>query len=193
METKETTKDVKQYEMTLPNGIGVYCGTYRKYNDGNLFGMWIDLEQFTYAEDFFDVCRELHGDEEDPEFMFQDFQGFPEEFYHESMNIDDIQKILDYIALDDNDKEMIEDYCQCFGGDLEDFGELLDKANGRYQGKYDSFSEFASSRADEDIACMSVRGATEWFERYFDYDAYERDLQYDYCIGDNGCGFCSSY
>lgn len=24
----------------------VYCGTYAKYNDGNLFGKWIDLDDF---------------------------------------------------------------------------------------------------------------------------------------------------
>lgn len=92
-------KDVLNYEMQDANGAGLYCGTYRKYNNGSLYGMWIDLEQFTDAEDFFEVCDKLHEDEQFPEFMFQDFQGFPEEFYHESMNADDVQKILDYLQL----------------------------------------------------------------------------------------------
>lgn len=53
--------ELKQYEMT--GEAGLYVGTYKKYNEGSLFGMWIGLEQFTDAEDFFEVCRQLHEDE----------------------------------------------------------------------------------------------------------------------------------
>lgn len=86
--------NLADYKMTDASGVGVYVGTYAKYNSGSLFGMWIDLERVSCADEFFEVCRELHKDEEDPEFMFQDYQGFPEELYHESMSVEDVEKFL---------------------------------------------------------------------------------------------------
>ena len=179
-------EELKQYACSNGDGVCLYCGTYKKYNNGSLYGMWIDLEQFTDAEDFFEVCRQLHDDEDDPEFMFQDFQGFPEELYHESMNADDVQKILDYLQLDEDEREMLDAYCECFGGDATDFEELLDKARERNCGQWDSFKDFANTIADEQISCLSMGKSTEFFERYFDYDAFARDLECDYYISESG-------
>lgn len=184
-------KDVLNYEMQDANGAGLCCGTYRKYNNGSLYGMWIDLEQFTDEDDFFEVCRQLHEDESDPEFMFQDFQCFPEEFYHESMNADDVQKILDYLQLDEDEREMINAYCECFGGYVTDFEELLDKARERNCGRWDSFRDFADTIADEEISNHSCGKTIEFFERYFDYEAFARDLECDYYVSDNGYIFRS--
>ena len=56
----------------------LYVGTYAKYNNGSIAGEWVDLEQFDNAEDFYKYCKKLHKDEHDPEFMFQDFQDWPD-------------------------------------------------------------------------------------------------------------------
>lgn len=181
--------NLDEYKMTTLDGAGVYVGTYRKYNEGSFFGMWINLEQFTDADDFFDVCRELHKDEDDPEFMFQCYRGFPEEFYHESMSVNDVQKILDYLQLDEDEREMLDAYCECFGDDLTEFDDLLDKARERNMGHWDSFRDFSDHMADEDIACHSCGKETEFFERYFDYEGYSRDLEMDYYTSDNGYVF----
>ena len=69
--------NLADYKMTDASGIGIYVGTYAKYNSGSIFGMWIDLESVSDAYEFFEVCRALHSDEADPEFMMQDYQGFP--------------------------------------------------------------------------------------------------------------------
>ena len=50
----------------------VYVGTYAKYNNGNLFGEWLELDDYSDEDEFLEACRELHSDEEDPELMFQD-------------------------------------------------------------------------------------------------------------------------
>lgn len=56
----------------------VYIGTYKKYNSGNLKGVWLNLDNYsTYAE-FLDACKEAHKDEADPEYMIQDTEGFPD-------------------------------------------------------------------------------------------------------------------
>ena len=39
----------------------VYVGTYAKYNNGSLFGAWLDLSDYSDKEEFYEACRELHG------------------------------------------------------------------------------------------------------------------------------------
>lgn len=62
----------------------VYCGTYDKYNAGNLGGGWLQLADYDTNEEFLKKCKELHKDEPDPEFMYQDTECMPPEFYSES-------------------------------------------------------------------------------------------------------------
>ena len=62
----------------------VYVGTYAKYNDGSLFGMWVDLVKCGDYDTFMEVCHNLHADEEDPELMYQDYECFPSAWYSES-------------------------------------------------------------------------------------------------------------
>ena len=34
------------YGSELDGNPSVYCGTYRKYNNGSLFGLWLDITKF---------------------------------------------------------------------------------------------------------------------------------------------------
>ena len=63
---------------TALSEASVYVGTYGKYNNGSLFGAWLDLSDYADKEEFYEACRELHKDEEDAEFMFQDYENIPE-------------------------------------------------------------------------------------------------------------------
>lgn len=47
----------------------VYVGTYGKYNDGSLCGLWIDLSSFDDYDEFINFCYAIHSDESDPELM----------------------------------------------------------------------------------------------------------------------------
>ena len=62
----------------------VYVGTYAKYNNGSLSGAWLDLSDYSDKEEFYEACRELHKDEEDAEYMFQDWENVPEGLIGES-------------------------------------------------------------------------------------------------------------
>jgi len=62
----------------------IYVGTYKKYNEGSLFGEWVDLDKFSSKEEFIEHIEALHKDEDDPEFMFQDWEEIPEQFICES-------------------------------------------------------------------------------------------------------------
>ncbi len=73
----------------------VYVGTFGKYAAGSLRGKWLDLEDYNDKDEFTKACKELHKDEADPEFMFNDHEV--ERKQEESLSaasIDDLQQML---------------------------------------------------------------------------------------------------
>jgi antirestriction protein len=98
----------------------LYCGTYAKYNDGSIGGKWLRLTDYPDAEAFLQACRELHRDEADPEFMFQDFEGFPKELYSESLSPDELNKLYDWVNLSHDDRELLAEYLDATGYPLAD-------------------------------------------------------------------------
>lgn len=106
---KEQFESVSSYIVDyLWDQPAIYCGTYKKYNEGSLFGAWLDLRTFDSYEEFIDVCKQLHADEEDPELMFQDYQCFPAEWYSEScMDEEVFDKIIAFIQMDDDNRKRL--------------------------------------------------------------------------------------
>lgn len=146
----------------------IYCGTYKKYNEGSLFGAWLDLRTFDSYEEFMDVCHQLHADEKDPEFMFQDYQCFPEYWYSEScMGEEVFNKIIAFIHLEDDRQKAFKAYVSATGNDsISDFEE-------DYEGEYDSEEDFASYIVSESYDLERMMGN---LAMYFDYKAFARDL-----------------
>ena len=163
------------YGSNVSGNPSIYCGTYGKYNDGDISGMWLDLTKFCDYEEFMDVCRQLHIDEEDPELMFQDYDSFPAEFYSEScMDEDTFDKIQQYGNLSSSMKEAMDDYLE-LGMDFD-----LDNFYEAYQGKWDSEEEFAEHQLDSCYPDMP-----EFARRYFDIGQFARDLfNFDYTFID---------
>ena len=167
------------YGSNVSGNPSIYCGTYGKYNDGDISGMWLDLTKFCDYEEFMDVCRQLHIDEEDPELMFQDYDSFPAEFYSEScIDEDTFDKIQQYGNLSSSMKEAMDDYLE-LGMDFD-----LDNFYEAYQGKWDSKEEFAQNLIDELYDIENMMGS---LARYFDYATFADDLfDTDYSMGENG-------
>lgn len=170
------------YGSELDGNPSVYCGTYAKYNEGSLYGLWLDLTSFDSYDEFIEVCNQLHADEVDPELMFQDFGGFPSCLYSEScMDEETFDKIIEYANLSENEQEALDDYLSFHDFDIEEF-------KCRYQGKWSSEIEFAEHIVNEfyDLDKMGI------LAQYFDYEAYARDIfSSSYDMGDNGHVFCS--
>ena len=155
----------------------IYVSTYAKYNDGSLEGEWVDLTDFDTYEDFVDYCSELHKDENDPEFMVQDFENFPKKWYHESglPSEDEFNKINEYYLMSDIEKSAYEAFIDCTDNeDIDDFHEA-------YQGQFESASDFAYDLVDS-LGWDGI--GSNAIDMYFDYDAFGRDLMFDYHIGD---------
>lgn len=149
----------------------LYVGTFKKYNNGDLTGAWLDLEDYADLEDFYAACHELHKDEDDPELMFQDYDDGPEFLYSESAPLRG--DIYDFIEMDDDDKEMVEAYIQNVGltGTI---SEVIDEARDAHQGQWGSFEEFVEQLYEVNYDIPSH------LQGYIDWKAVARDLRCDY-------------
>jgi antirestriction protein len=177
---EELDAAIKEHRSSLDEDPSIYCGTYAKYNNGSLSGLWIDLSSFDDYDEFIDFCKALHADEEDPELMFQDYQGFPKYLYCESyLSREDFESIQEYVDICQRaGKEVADDCIEC-DVSLRDFDDA-------YCGMWDSEEDYARNLV-EDCYDLSQMGE---LARYFDYEAFARDLfMYDYTIGPNGSVF----
>lgn len=91
----------------------VYCGTYKKYNEGSLDGGWLRLGRYQNGAAFLEACKKLHADESDPEFMYQDSEYLPDEFYSESCIYPEVFEVIQAIKQMNSDKQAaFADFCE---------------------------------------------------------------------------------
>ena len=141
----------------------VYVGTYGKYNNGSLSGAWLDLSDYSDKEEFYEACRELHKDEEDAEYMFQDWENVPEGLIGESWISEN------FFAL----RDAVEDLSE------EDADDLIKAFQDEYIGQYDDEETYATQIIAE---CYEL---PDFAETYFDYQRFARDLfMFDYWFDD---------
>lgn len=172
-----------EYEAHTAHGDApaLYVGTYGKYNDGSLFGQWVDIASFDDYDEFRDYLYQLHADERDPEFMAQDYENFPEAWYSESgwLNEEWFDKVKEYAEL--SNREAYYAYVDYFGEDatVSDFEDA-------YEGAFDSEEDFAYWLVDE-IGIENIQNK----DAYFDYDKFARDLFMTDFVYNNGYVFRS--
>ena len=160
----------------------LYCGTYGKYNEGNLGGMWVHPYTFDDYEDFVNFCKAIHADEEEPELMFQDGENIPDSLCGESMGEKGFNNIKKYCELcEEYDVFAVYDFLELF------MPEDLDRMPDIYVGVYDSEEDFARELVNE---CYDLEKTMGDLANYFDYEAFARDLFInDYCFGSHGTVF----
>ncbi len=172
--------DLDDYKYDYHTGNpAVYVGTYHKYNCGSIFGAWLDITAFADYDEFLAVCAYLHRDEADPEFMAQDFENFPEEWYTEGfMSRDEFDKIQEFAELDEDEREAFQAFM-----DLKCDSDLsVDDFREAYQGEWDSEEDFARNIVEE---CGMLDNVPESLKDYFDFERYADELfRYDYDFQD---------
>ena len=82
----------------------IYVGTYAQYNNGSLYGEWINLDEFCSIDEFYKRCKALHMDESDPEYMFQDWEQIPDNCINESWVH---PKLWDFMNLDEHERTRV--------------------------------------------------------------------------------------
>ena len=146
----------------------IYVGTYNKYNNGSIAGKWLDLNDYENIEDFYKACYELHKDEHDPEFMFQDWEYIPGSMIGESWLSDEFYDFLEAVNYSHIDYEI-------FLSAIE-HGINWDSVENDYRGEAASDEDFAMEFAEETGFCQPG----QWPYYAIDWQAAARDLMYDY-------------
>lgn len=148
----------------------VYVGTYAKYNNGSIAGEWINLlDDVTDRDDFYEKIAELHSDEKDPEYMFQDWENVPRGMISEtSINwdyIDGLRRVLE---------ENSEEYAEAYALFVENFDNTdVEKFYELYSGTADSEEDYAAQLLDETGELNAIPKNLRY---YFDYEKFARDL-----------------
>lgn len=154
----------------------VYVGTYKEYNNGSLFGQWMNLADFKSKEEFLDACKDLHSDEDEPEFMYQDYNNIPDGMINESYINPLIFGILQ--CANDMSETELEAFFVFLDMNFVDYSyikdgeDLIELFRDKYIGEFDSEEAFATCMAEEK---WPEELQTE-FGQYFNYEAYARTL-----------------
>jgi antirestriction protein len=151
---------------TTTTAARIYVGTYAKYNAGSIAGQWLELEDYADAEAFFAACAELHADESDAEFMFQDWEGLPRGMVGESHLA---AEVWAWLEMDADERELLATYREAV-----DAGAELERAQEAYQGNhYDNVQDFAAQLWED---CGMLDNVPEHCRNYIDWEAVARDL-----------------
>ena len=146
----------------------VYVGTYHKYASGSIAGKWLDIEDYSDRSEFYDACRELHSDEEDPEFMLQDWEGIPKGMVGESF-IE--EEVFELAAMSEDDLELLTIYRD----NIDESGDLA-QAKDEFRGTANSKADYAQEFHEE---CGDMRDVPSWCVNYIDWESIARDMEYN--------------
>lgn len=159
-----------------------YVSTYQKYQNGSLEGKWVNLDQFDNAENFIKYCRELFNDEEEPEFMFQDWENVPDFISSESMNERKLERLFEFLSMNESEKSIIVAYVDATGNWETDFQDIFDS----YYGSADSEAEFAEeytrehySEAVKKLPNFIVIDWQETWNQWLQHEFYVGEDNYD--------------
>jgi antirestriction protein len=146
----------------------VYVGTYGKYNNGSIKGAWLTLTDYASKDGFYAACADLHKDEPDPEFMFQDHEGIPDGMISES-SVED--ELWDWLAMNDEDKELLAVYRK----HVDQTG-TLEQTRDAFMGTFESEEDWAEDYLSE---TGLIKEVPEILQNYIDYERYARDAGYN--------------
>lgn len=151
----------------------VYVGTYAKYNSGSIAGKWLELSDYHSKDEFYAACRELHKDETDAEYMFQDYENIPSRLIGESWVSDKLFELIEAVSeLCGSEQEAFYLWLDSgsFDMDKDDIGGIMDSFRNDYQGTYDNEEAYASEIVEQ---CYDL---PEFALTYFDYEKFAREL-----------------
>ena len=138
----------------------IYVSDYGTYNNGEVGGQWIDIETMN-AKEMQEAVDSVLKENAGEEVMYQDYEGFPKEFYSESFI--DFEKLADYLALYEHEQEQF-DVCLYEGYSLEQAFDSYEDVI-IYDDWYNAIDYF--------LECCSI--PDNFY--YIDRDAIQRDLE----------------
>ena len=170
--------------MKTENKPRIYCGTYGKYNNGSIYGKWFDLTDYNNLDELYIAFKEYHNKENDPEFMFQDWENIPSHLISEGWLDSEIYELINYY-----DSELIMDYLE-YSGSFSSIKQLIEEAEEHSRGNFNNLLDYAEHEFGE----LYLHNVPESIQHYIDYKSYEHDMKLSgVWISENGNVFDNSY
>lgn len=159
--------------------VKIYVGTYGKYNNGSIKGEWLDLSDYSNMDELQTAMAELHNDEADPEYMFQDYEcpDLLKSYIGESFIKDTIFEAIEAIEASHLDFEVLEAFAKVGSYSTDDITAFIEACEKSYNGEYDSDEDFAQELAEE-LGYMDAK--VSWPYDCIDWSRAARELMYDY-------------
>lgn len=152
----------------------IYLTNLGKYNEGELIGEWVKLP--VSQEELQEVFERIGINEEYEEYFITDYEC---DFYEvgEYENLDTLNEIAERIEeLDEEESKVAKALMSDLGYTLD---EAIDKVNSgdyRIYSNCNDMTDVAYAVVEE---CDYLRNVPETVARYFDYEAFGRDLGID--------------
>lgn len=172
----------------MNSNFKIYVGTYKKYNEGSIKGAWLSLDDCESINDFYTKCEKLHSDENDCEFMFQDYENIPKNLIGESWIDERIFDIIN-LNLEDEEQEAFIEFMDNQNFYWEDINEAFNEYEQCSMGRYDELQDFTDELLDRDIECYIDTNNPLMY--YLDYDKYYHTMKHDYFITSGGFVFAN--
>jgi len=154
----------------------IYVACLSSYNHGILHGKWItpESDKQLLQDQINDIIKNSPVEDAE-EWAIHDYDNFPN--LGEYPGIDAIIKVQK--AIEEHGIYLVNAFFEV--GTFDNLDEMQD----RFYGEYKTFQIFAYEFAHETIPELNENTT---LARYFDYDAFERDLSYDFdeAMGENG-------
>lgn len=161
--------------------LKIYVGTYHKYNCGNLRGRWLDLPMNENELD--EALNWIAEGEESPEFMIQDYES-------DYLKVDECENIHEL-------NEQAQKVADLYNGDLMKLKAYIERGYNLAEAleKVESGDGyFIEAQTKEDLAYSYIDEVygyvsnldKETLARYFDFEAFGRDLAFDATQTDDG-------
>lgn len=161
----------------------LYCGTYKKYNEGSLAGAWMDLDDYEDADAFREACLELHKDEKDPELMFQDQEidnNWEEGLYSECRIPEEYWDIKQALEDEHVDEDVFNAFIQgqCEKASVDMVMKCQDCYTGFHSDNFHVGEEYAEQEF-YDTHSKKECDSMSWILRYVDWARVWNDMTYD--------------
>lgn len=168
--------------------VRIYAACLASYNNGVLHGRWIDADSDVDAmqtelaamlrtSPYPNVTvRDPETGESVPsaeEWALHDSEGLPSTFGEYC----GLQAVADYVALCEEHSHIDSDDMAAIVADFGTVDAARDALDDRFCGIYPAFKDYADEAADEMLSAHE--NLPEAVSRYFDYDAFARDLRHD--------------
>ena len=151
--------------------MNIYLTNLGKYNEGELVGEWVKLP--VSDEELQKVFKRIGINEEYEEYFITDYECY---FYEigEYENIDTLNEIAEKIDnLDEEQEQVVKVLMSECGYDLDGAIEKAESGDYRFYTDCDDMTDIAYVVVEE---CGYLDNVPENVARYFDYEAYGRDL-----------------